>query len=245
MQQLALLFKDRRSFAHEPVRLIVMVSGGHDSTALLWILVRVAAAIRGSLKSKWQAKFTFDAPTFEVCALHCNHKTRGFENDFEQNHITDLCLHWGVHFRAVCKDDWESGANFQDEARLWRMAEAKKWAVSLGQHYFICTAHHARDVVETVLLQLCRGTGVLGLLSLSEVCEKQQILRPLVNTCYDDLKSYSSSQNLVWVEDSSNEKTDYARNKIRHEVLPCLAQLNPSYEKAFLTMQKNLRSELK
>jgi tRNA(Ile)-lysidine synthetase-like protein len=225
------------------LNLVVLASGGHDSTCLLWALMRLKNAAAGALSEKWKQKC--GELSLRIFALHCNHKTRGDENSLEQQFVTDLCLGWGIPFRSVLRGEWDEGENFQEQAREWRLAEASGWGATLGGTSVVCTGHHARDVVETVLLNLIRGTGAQGLTCLPEHQPGQGIFRPFVDVGYQELKGYSERFRLAWKEDSSNASTDYSRNLIRQAVIPVFERLNPSYETAVLEMQKNLRRSVK
>ena len=232
----------------EKLCLIVLVSGGHDSMTLLEALVATAAAAHGELKPKWKHFCNSDnPPTLGLTVLHCNHKTRGAENEIEQGFVTDTCLRLGVACKVSLRSEWDTRENFQSQARAWRYSEANALAKSLEQNSakpcasWICTAHHGRDIVETVLLNLIRGTGPQGLKCLPMIDAPARKWRPFVETSIDDLTDYSSAKGVHWKVDSSNDSLDYSRNLLRHKVLPVFAELNPQYEKAFLAMQKNLR----
>ena len=92
---------------------------------------------------------------------------------------------------------------------------------------YILTAHHADDNLETFLINLSRGTGLDGLLGIPEVNEN--IVRPLLPFSRDDIENYAKEQKIKWREDSSNKSTKYLRNKLRHDVIPILKEINPQF----------------
>ena len=91
---------------------------------------------------------------------------------------------------------------------------------------YIVAAHHADDVVETVLINFCRGTGIKGLLGIKPV--NGDVLRPLLECSREDILTYIRENKLGYRTDSTNNSLDYTRNKIRHQVVPVLKEINPS-----------------
>ena len=104
---------------------------------------------------------------------------------------------------------------------------------------YILTAHHADDSLETFLINLSRGTGIDGLSGIPEVNE--QVVRPLLPFSQEEILGYSNSENIKWREDSSNESTKYLRNKIRHQIVPILKELHPTFLQNFLNTQNHLQ----
>ncbi len=96
---------------------------------------------------------------------------------------------------------------------------------------YILTAHHANDNIETVLINLTRGSSLNGLIGIPSVNGK--IVRPLLNFTRAEIEQFTIANNIVWREDASNASSKYFRNKIRHEVLPVLQELNPSLLSTF------------
>ncbi|WP_313791390.1 tRNA lysidine(34) synthetase TilS [Lacinutrix neustonica] len=90
---------------------------------------------------------------------------------------------------------------------------------------YILTAHHADDNLETLLINLTRGTGIDGLIGIPEI--NGNIVRPLLKYSRETLETYAKTQDIKWREDSSNASTKYLRNKLRHEVIPILKEINP------------------
>jgi tRNA(Ile)-lysidine synthase len=104
---------------------------------------------------------------------------------------------------------------------------------------FILTAHHANDNLETFIINLVRGTGLEGLTGIKE--DNNYIIRPLLSFSRAQLESYAKNNNLKWREDSSNASTKYMRNKVRHQVVPTLEELNPQLLQSFEQTQEHLK----
>jgi tRNA(Ile)-lysidine synthase len=204
------------------VRLLVALSGGSDSTALLSLL-----------REKWAS------PQTRLLAAHVNYGLRGKASQKDEAFVRALCARWNIPLRVLTLKKAVQSArrekkSFQDWARERRYAffdrvcrSRKAWGVAV--------AHQTEDQAETILDRLLRGAGPQGLtglrpfqeLLLSKSKKGLKIWRPLLAFTREDLKKYLESQNLSWREDRSNQKTDYRRNQIRHELLPFLSRWNP------------------
>lgn len=183
------------------------------------------------------------APT--LLALHCNHRTRPLTNPNDEKTVVEACLAWGVDVR-IARAPAFAGGNFQNAAREWRYAEAERlraqWYAQTGGQAFVVTAHHARDVAETMLLHLARGCGPEGLSGLAPIDLPRRILRPFAQVPHADIRRYAEERRVPWQEDPTNADTTYARNWIRHTVLPALEKLNPSFEQAFVRCSRDIRT---
>jgi len=104
---------------------------------------------------------------------------------------------------------------------------------------YILTAHHADDSLETFLINLSRGTGIDGLSGIPEVNE--QVIRPLLPFSQEEIVEYATSESIEWREDSSNASSKYLRNKIRHQIVPILKELHPTFLQNFLNTQNHLQ----
>ena len=190
------------------LKLCVAVSGGRDSVALLHYLHIHAE----------EAHIT-------LSALTCDHGIRK-EAASDAAFVKDLCAAWGVPlitFRAdVPARATKSGRSPEEEGRAFRRecyAEVLKNGADA-----VLTAHHRDDYAETVLFRLARGTSLKGL----DAFPKQQgLLRPLLGVTRAQLDAYIRENNLPYREDESNWDVTFARNRIRHEVLPALEQAVP------------------
>ncbi|HBK72545.1 MAG TPA: tRNA lysidine(34) synthetase TilS, partial [Flavobacteriaceae bacterium] len=104
---------------------------------------------------------------------------------------------------------------------------------------YILTAHHADDSLETFIINLSRGTGLDGLTGIPEKNDK--LLRPLLPFTRKEIEHYAKTHNLTWREDASNAETKYLRNKIRHQIIPILKEINPNFLEAFLKTTQHLK----
>ena len=190
------------------LKLCVAVSGGRDSVALLHYLHIHAE----------EAHIT-------LSALTCDHGIRK-EAASDAAFVKDLCAAWGVPlitFRAdVPARATKSGRSLEEEGRAFRRecyAEVLKNGADA-----VLTAHHRDDYAETVLFRLARGTSLKGL----DAFPKQHgLLRPLLGVTRADIDAYIRENDLPFREDESNADVTFARNRIRHEVLPALEQAVP------------------
>ena len=191
---------------------IVGLSGGADSTALLLVLIRLG---------------------YHVHAVHCNFHLRGAESDRDQQFVTDLCKKLGVQLE-VCSYDTESyakqkGISIEMAARELRYADFERIMKERGSSA-VCIAHHRDDSVETVLLNLIRGTGIKGLTGIKP--RNGNIIRPLLCVSRQEIEEWLQKENQPFITDSTNLETDYTRNKIRLQLLPLMRDINPDVDNA-------------
>ena len=198
-------------------KILVALSGGLDSVALLYLM---------------------HMSGFYVEAAHCNFNLRGEESDADAQFVKELCaaLELPVHVKNF---DTEAHANdfgvsIQMAARDLRYAWFEELRSKNGLAY-IATAHHRDDQVETILINLSRGTGLKGMQGMKPLQNK--IIRPLLFTDRSALELWMQKEKHAYREDSSNASTKYTRNKLRHQVIPILKTLNPSLS---TTVQENV-----
>lgn len=196
-------------------RVAVAVSGGADSVALLRSLA-VAAPEIGLVLS----------------VVHVHHGIRGAEADEDARFVEDLAAQLGCPFHLHRVDTPAASArnkqSLEEAARDLRYA----WFRSLlaeGKADAVATAHTLDDQAETVLHRLLRGAWTEGLGGIHPVihCERGLILRPFLAVHRSEIEAWLFSLGQQWREDATNAETTYTRNRIRHEVLPVLAQVNP------------------
>jgi tRNA(Ile)-lysidine synthase len=192
-------------------------------------------AVSGGLDSVVMAHL-FRAAAFPFGIAHCNFQLRGTDSDGDEVFVKKMAVEQGVPFFAKRFDTKTyaetNSLSIQMAARALRYAWFREIAASNG-FARIATAHHLNDSVETALLNFVRGTGLVGLsgikpLSFGEGSEVG-LIRPLLFATRADIEDFAKTQKLVWREDSSNASDDYARNFLRHRVLPLLEELNPSF----------------
>jgi tRNA(Ile)-lysidine synthase len=188
---------------------LLAVSGGIDSTILA-------------------ALFHLSGADFALA--HCNFQLRGVESDDDQRFVENLAKE--LHRPCFVKNFDTSGYSTNQGISIQMAARDLRyeWFNELADQYgfdFIATGHNSNDLVETLLLNLSRGTGIRGLSSISP--RHGKIIRPLLFASRDAIKTYAKENNLAWREDSSNAETKYHRNKIRHVIIPAFETLNPSF----------------
>ena len=192
---------------------MLAVSGGVDSMVLLNL---------------------FSQTNYRVQVAHCNYQLRGEDSEQDMKLVQTTCTHYGIPFHGIRFDTnqfaLENGVSIQMAARDLRYAWFEKLSKA-NDLSWIATAHHSDDQIETILLNLVRGTGVQGLAGIREINGNR--LRPLLQFRREDIELYAAQNGLVWREDSSNQKDDYKRNFLRHQVVPLLKQQNPALNEAF------------
>ncbi|QAY67430.1 tRNA lysidine(34) synthetase TilS [Paenibacillus protaetiae] len=197
-------------------RVVVAVSGGPDSMALLHMLSRLRAE-----------------EGIALVAAHANHGFRA-ESEEEAVMVRDYAAQLGVPFEhaALHMPDYieETGMNSQEASRTKRYAFLHEAAQKHGAG-IIALAHHADDQAETVMMRLLRGTGTTGLAAIAmRRSEKNvELIRPLLRMRKSELLQYCADFHIPYCIDSSNEKRDYFRNVVRLDVLPYLSRLNPGF----------------
>ena len=202
-------------------KVIVGVSGGADSTALLLILLRLG---------------------YRVHAVHCNFHLRGSESDRDQQFVTDLCNRLGVELE-ICQYNTQQyasdhGISIEMAARELRYADFERIMHKCGASA-VCIAHHRDDSVETILLNLIRGTGIKGLTGIKP--RNGHIIRPLLCVSRQDIENWLNEIGQPYVTDSTNLETDYTRNKIRNQLLPLMRSINPDADNAVNDTAKHLQ----
>ena len=187
---------------------IVALSGGADSVALLLLLKNAH---------------------FNVHAAHCNFHLRGEESDRDEAFCVDFCQRLGVELHRAHFDTREYAELHKVSIEMAARELRYKWFEQLRQDIGaagICVAHHRDDSVETVLLNLVRGTGLRGLTGIHP--RNGYILRPLLCVSRAEIEKFLADRGQKFVTDSTNLEADVQRNIVRLEVLPLLRKLNPA-----------------
>jgi tRNA(Ile)-lysidine synthase len=192
---------------------LVAVSGGADSTALLFCLNKFASSF-----------------PFSLTVAHLNHRIRGAEADEDQDFVRQMCESLGIPFVSeiieVKQRAAEAKQNLEEFARSIRYEFLRRVAECV-QAQKIAVGHNLNDQAETVLFRLIRGSSLEGLSSIHPVIGGI-VIRPLLDCSRDSIRQYLNQQNIPYREDSSNTDLRYARNRIRRELLPYLEKsFNP------------------
>lgn len=210
-------YVDENRLLSEDDRVLVAVSGGLDSMALLSLLVRSG---------------------YDCAIAHCNFQLRGEESDKDEKLVSEISLRYQVPFHTIKFDTKgemaKSGESMQIVARRLRYT----WFDSLlkyEKYTKMAIAHHADDSTETFFINLIRGTGLRGLTGIDVV--RGDIVRPLMFATREELAQYVTENEIAYRDDASNLSTKYLRNKIRLELIPMFKEMNEHFEQ---TMEGNL-----
>ena len=225
LEQKALCALRQYSLFSQGDRIAVGVSGGADSVALL----RFLAALR--------PQFGWD---LVVCHIH--HGLRGAEADRDECYVRALAEQLGLPC-AVSRIDAAALA-LRDHISVeeaGRMARYAFFAQTAGEGGRIATAHTLDDSIETVLMNLVRGTGLRGLCGIPRI--RGNIVRPLLDCTRAEVEDYLSALGQPYCTDSTNLTDDYTRNRIRHDILPRLCALNPNFPGAMARMLPRLAAQ--
>lgn len=194
-------------------KLLIAVSGGIDSVVLAHLC-------------------TWMGYDFGIC--HCNFKLRGEESDEDETFVENLAKDFGVPFFST---SFETDS-YAEEHKLSIQVAARnlryKWFYELLENHFydyVLTAHNTNDNLETFLINLSRGTGLEGLTGIPPINDRS--IRPLLNFTREDIMLYAIKNGIVWREDRSNASIKYIRNKVRHQILPILKEINPHILETF------------
>ena len=211
---------EEKELARDEKRILVAVSGGADSLALLLSLQEVAEEM-GLI----------------ISALHVEHGIRGEESMSDAAFVEDLCDKEKIPLRVVHVDAKgladEEKLSIEEAARILRYQALKEAAREEGA--VIAVAHHMEDQVETILLHLLRGSGGEGLAGM-RTFDRQDgiaIIRPLLHISRKEIESYLALRGQEYCTDSTNQDDRNPRNRIRHDILPIFEQMKPDYMQRF------------
>ena len=191
-------------------KILLAISGGIDSVCLADLLIR----------SGYNVEFA-----------HCNFKLREEESDQDEIFVSDLAKKYKIPFHHISFDTnhyaLSNKLSIQMAARELRYEWFEKVRREISADY-IAIAHNQNDNIETFFINLINGTGLKGLRAIQN--KNNFIVRPLMFASRNQIGEYVKSKSLNFREDSSNKSKKYQRNKVRHELIPLLKQINPSIE---------------
>ncbi len=221
-------FIKEKNLIRENDRILVAFSGGTDSLALLMVLHELKERLK-----------------IEIGACHMNHMLRGAEADEDENFTQEFCRKLDVPFYSMKADVMayaiEKKLSLEAAGRALRYAFFKEIMVNLK--YDRCaTAHHLDDQVETVLMNLMRGSGLNGLTGMSPL--REEFVKPLLFLKKEELTSYLKDRNLEPREDDSNRESVFRRNKVRNELIPYIREnFNPDFPETIFRMAELLSTD--
>ncbi|NNK40221.1 MAG: tRNA lysidine(34) synthetase TilS, partial [Winogradskyella sp.] len=188
-------------------KLLVTVSGGIDSVVLAHLCSKLG---------------------LNYAIAHCNFGLRNGESDEDEDFVISLAEDLNVE---VFIENFDT-QDYADTHKLSIQMAARElrynWFQELANHLkfdYILTAHNADDNLETFLINFTRGTGLNGLTGIPAI--NDNVARPLLNFSRAHITAFAEKERIKWREDSSNSTTKYLRNKLRHEVIPVLKEINP------------------
>ncbi|RBQ04598.1 tRNA lysidine(34) synthetase TilS [Pedobacter miscanthi] len=194
-------------------RILLAVSGGKDSVLMLHL---------------------FKAVGVDVGVAHCNFNLRAGEAQRDENFVALLAKNLGLPFYVTHFDTKKYAAEHKISTQMAARDLRYNWfeEIRLKEEYdYIALAQHQNDAVETVLINLTRGTGISGLHGI--LPKRDRLIRPLLFLTRQQIEETVAANNIDFVEDSSNASTNYTRNKIRLQVVPHLQEINTNLEKTF------------
>lgn len=199
---------DSMQFASQEQTVLLAVSGGADSMVMANLFLN---------------------SNLHFAVAHCNFGLRGEASDLDEQLVRDWCTKHKIVFHRVLFDtkqksaEWKKGT--QETARILRY----EWFETIRTEFKytkIATAHHANDNVETMLINLFKGTGISGIHGI--LPKSGNIIRPLLFATKEQLNEYVTTNTIQYREDASNASDDYLRNAVRHNVVPAIQELFPA-----------------
>lgn len=204
-----------------------------EQNALFTPAAKILAAVSGGIDSVLMVHLLKTAG-YDFGIAHCNFQLRDDEALRDQAFCRNLATTLGVPFHTINFDTEQYAAENKISIQMAARDLRYQWFDTISQHSdyeVVALAHHQNDTIETILLNLTRGTGIAGLHGI--LPKNGKLVRPLLFLTRAEIQTIVTTEGLTFVEDSSNASAKYARNKIRLEVVPKLKELNPSLEKTF------------
>jgi len=211
-------FIDEKLLFTREDKLILGISGGADSVCLMHILLAL--------------NYSFEL-------AHCNFNLRAEESDADEVFVKELAKKYQLEIHIKQFDTLEYASKNKISTQMAARDLRYAWFDDLlnkTNSKYIAIAHHENDDVETFFINLVRGSGLTGLLGIKE--KNNAVVRPLLSVSRLDIEQYLNEKGLLFREDSSNASLKYLRNKIRHELMPLLTEMNPS-------IQDTIKGEIK
>lgn len=217
----AQIFEPIKNYLDQECQVIVAFSGGIDSSVLLDLTLKMI-------------------PLRNLLVIHVNHGLSAKSIEWEK-HSKQICEAFGVKFIAEKVNISGHGKGLEAAARSARYKVFEKHLVKDG---VLLQGHHFDDQVETVLYRLLRGSGSKGLTGIPKLRKLAHgmLFRPLLGMKKIDIQNYAEANGLKWVEDDSNQSSDFDRNYIRNSVLPVITKRWPDYHSRFDTLIRNSRA---
>jgi tRNA(Ile)-lysidine synthase len=206
-------------------RVVAAVSGGADSVCLFHVLRELAPRLCFTLAG----------------IAHLNHKLRGEASDEDERFVAAMAAQYGVPFYREESEVASAGGNLEQTARQARREFFGRLIGAEGVR--IATGHTRDDQAETVLFRLLRGSGLAGLAGVLPVT-REGLIRPMLGVTRSEVEEFLRARGIVWREDATNRDTGFARNRIRHVLLPELSrEWNPEISAALARLADTAQAE--
>ena len=202
-------------------KLLLAISGGIDSMVLLHL---------------------FHELNLNISVAHCNFMLRDEESNKDEDFVRATCESLNIPSYIQRFDTNQLALDYKLSIQLAARKIRYEWFSELLKTEnleSVLTAHHLDDEIETFLINLTRGTGLEGLTGIPEV--NGTIIRPLLPFTREEIENYAKENEIKWREDASNASNKYLRNKVRHDVVPILKELNPSFMQSFQNTLNHLK----
>ncbi len=202
-------------------KLLLAVSGGIDSMVLVYL---------------------FKQLQFDFAVAHCNFQLRGNESKGDEDFVESICDSLSIPLFVQKFDTKQFAADYKLSIQLAARKLRYDWFYQLlekDNFDYLLTAHHLDDSLETFLINFSRGTGLDGLTGIPN--QNDKIIRPLLVFSRNEIESFAKENAIQWREDSSNASDKYLRNKLRHDIVPVLKELNPNLLTSFEKTIENLK----
>ena len=219
MKNKILTYINKENLLKRGEKVIVTCSGGADSIFLLHILNKLG---------------------FECVVAHCNFHLRGEESDRDENFVREFCKKKGLTLLVEHFDTKQFAAENKLSIEMAARELRYNWFEKIRSEYnagAIAVAHHSDDSIETILLNLLRGTGLKGICGIRP--RNGFIVRPLLCVNRKEIEDYLTENGIGYITDSTNLENEYTRNKVRNIVMPILREINPQIDSVMLSNAEN------
>ncbi|WKD85770.1 tRNA(Ile)-lysidine synthase [Polaribacter huanghezhanensis] len=202
-------------------KLLIAISGGVDSVVLTHLFYQL---------------------NFDISLAHCNFHLRGEESGKDEEFVKELGKRLDLKTFSISFETEKYATKNQLSTQVAARNLRYDWFQELTKTHlfdFVITAHHADDNLETFLINLTRGTGLEGFTGIPEI--NNTIVRPFLIFSRDEIETYATENSINWREDKSNASNKYLRNKIRHQIVPILKEINPTLLESFQKTTEHLQ----
>lgn len=219
MKNKILTYINKENLLNRREKVVVTCSGGADSIFLLHILNKLG---------------------FDCIVAHCNFHLRGDESDRDEHFVREFCKRESLTLLVQHFDTKQFALKNKLSIEMAARDLRYTWFEEIRKEYSagaIAVAHHSDDSIETILLNMLRGTGLKGICGIRP--KNGYIVRPLLCVNRKEIENYLHEQGIEYIVDSTNLENEYTRNKIRNIVMPILREINPQIDSVMLSNAEN------